>query len=258
MGWSSSTGWNSEGWSRASVATSSAMSFITSSAPKQYITTTWSHTPTDVKKATISFWMKYGISPPGDQYLFTTASNGTSLLDFSYQPSSNKHSVADDVGSLYNTKKLIIVADSGVWHHILLQIDTTQATADNRIRIYADGNQGSDPPTTSPIQNSDMGVLPNGVASYLGEVSYLIGGTTGIPDAKFAYFYVIDGQALTPSSFTTGTGAGTIHPITYAGTFGANGCFLDGVGNSLNDHSGSTSNNWTAPNSITFDSDVPT
>lgn len=258
MGWSSSTGWNSEGWSRASVAASSAMSFITASTPKQYITTTWTHTSTDFKKATVSFWMKYIISPPGGQYLFTTASNGTSLLDFTYQSASFKHTVQDDIGSLYNVAKFLIAPDSGVWHHILLQIDTTQAAADDRIKIYVDGTLGTDAPTTSPIQNSDMGILPNGVASYLGEVSYQVGSSPGIPDSKFAYFYVIDGQSLTPSSFTTGTGAGTIHPITYAGTFGANGCFLNGVGSSLNDHSGSTSNNWTAPNSITFDSDIPT
>lgn len=240
----------------AAAAAPAARSFITASTPKQYLTTTWGHVQTEVKKATISFWMNWIISPPAVMYLFTTATSGSTLLDFSYQSATFKHCVDDDFSSLYNTHKFIIAPDSAVWHHVLLQIDTTQAVGDDRIKIYVDGNQGSDSPTTIPIQNSDMGIFPNGVASYIGEVSYQIGNTNGIPDAKFAYFYGIDGQALPPSSFTSGTGVGTIHPITYAGTFGANGFFLNGANGTLADQ-GPNNVVWTAPNGITFSTDLP-
>lgn len=240
----------------AAAAAPAAMSFITASTPKQYLTTTWGHTPTDPTRVTISYWINYTITPTSDQYMFTTSASSSTLFDLTYQPASFKVSVADDVSASYNVKPFGIAPDSGVWHHILLQVDTNQATAADRIKVYGEGVLGTDPPTISPTLAQNMQILPNGIVSYIGDVSYQIPSSTGIPDAKFAYFYVIDGQALTPSSFTTGTGAGTIRPITYAGTFGANGFFLNGSGSTTNDQSGNH-NDWTAPNGITFSTDLP-
>ena len=231
-----------------------AKSIVTAHTAMQYLTTTWTHAPTDSKKATIAYWLKY--TAPGslgpDNYLFTTALTGGVLLDHKYDGSSHYKINDDGGGSAY------AITDNGTetpdsnWHHICIQIDTTQATP---VHFWFDrvdnGTIG-----TQPAANSNMGVTANGIKSYIGEVDYQVGSSTGIPDAKFGYVYLIDGQALTPSSFTTGTGAGSIHPITYIGTYGANGFFLNGNGSSLTDQSGN-SNNWTAPNGVSFSTDLP-
>jgi hypothetical protein len=158
--------------------------------------------------------------------------------------------VIDDVGSNYNVSDNLAPTPDTNWHHICIQIDTTQATP---VNIWIDGNNVGTS-GTQPALNSNMQVTANTVASYIGAVSY---NTLSATNAKWAYFYLIDGQALPPSSFTTGTGAGSIHPVTYGGTYGNNGFFLNGNGSTLTDQSGN-GNNWTAPNGITYSTDLPT
>lgn len=228
------------------------MSIVLESATPKYIITTWSHAPTDATKVTISYWINFNVTPSGTQYMFTTGVNSGVIFDHGYSPSSFKHTATDDSGGgAYDIREFLIAPDSGVWHHVLVQIDTNQAAASDRINIYVDGNLGVDPPVASPSLGSNMQVTANGIVSYIGTVFYNIG--TSTPDAKFAYVYLIDGQALTPSSFRDGSG----HPISYSGTYGANGFFLNGNGSSLTDQSPS-GNNWTAPNGITYSSDLPT
>jgi hypothetical protein len=169
-----------------------------------------------------------------------------------YNGASQHYNLADDVSPAYNVSDTTgFTPGTTTWHHICLQIDTTAGTP---VHIWVDGLDAGTSGTQPPL-NSNMQVTANGVASYLGTISYNIG--VGIPDAKFAYFYLIDGQALPASSFTTGTGAGSIHPITYSGAYGANGFFLNGNNNTLADQSGNN-NNWTAPNGIAYSTDLPT
>lgn len=237
-------------------APATAQSFITASVAEQYLTTTWSHAPTDATKATVSYWIKYIVSPSApDTFMFTTAISSLVIFDHQYNTSSFKHEVKDVAGGAYSVSDFLIAPDMGVWHHVCLQIDTNQATAANRIQIYVDGVLGTDPPATPPVLGSNMQITANTIVSYIGEIAFQVGTSSGIPDAKFAYFYLIDGQALTPASFMSGG-----HPITYSGTYGNNGFFLNGNGGTsggVPDQSGN-SNNWTAPNSITYSADVPT
>jgi hypothetical protein len=229
-----------------------AQSIVTASGAQQYLTTTWSHAPTNPKKATIAYWQKFTNlgALTSDNYAFTTASTGGVLFDHKWNNSIQHYFVVDDIGSVYNVNGGSGAAADANWHHICIQIDTTAGTP---VVIWVDGvNPGST--GTQPAANSDMGVTANTLASYIGTVSYNL---IHVTDAKFAYFYLIDGQALPASSFTTGTGAGSIHPITYTGTYGNNGFFLNGSGSTLNDQSGNA-NNWTAPNGITFSADLPT
>lgn len=235
-----------------------AQSIITVQSTGQYLTTTWTHTPTDVKKATLSYWLKFtnlGTLKPNN-YLFTTASTGGNIFDNKFDGSAH-YIVTNDAGG-YSVQDNSASSPDTNWHHLCLQIDTTNGTTP--VQFYLDGvSTGVGAGATLPSLNSDMGVTANGIASYIGEVFYLTGNANTVVDAKWAYVYLIDGQALTPSSFTTGTG-GSIHPITYAGTYGANGFFLNGNGGtsgSVPDQSGQN-NHWTAPNNITFSADLPT
>lgn len=226
-----------------------AQSIVTASSGDQYITTTWANAPTDPKKVTIAYWERFAGTPAVDAYAFTTAASSGVFFDHKLNGSSRHYVISDDIGGVYNLADGLAPTPDTNWHHICIQIDTTQVTP---VHFWIDG---ADVGTsgTQPALNSNMRVTANTIASFLGTVSYNL---TNVTDAKFAYVYLIDGQALTPSSFTTGTG-GSIHPITYTGTYGTNGFFLNGNGGSLTDQ-GPYGIVWTAPNGISYSADLPT
>jgi hypothetical protein len=163
-----------------------------------------------------------------------------------------------------------VYRDPAAWYHIVVALDTTQATSTNRVKIWVNGVQiTSFQSSLYPTLNYDGYVNSANVAgigaNYNGSwIQYFDGYLT---EVNF-----IDGQALTPSSFgTTNAITGVWQPAKYTGTYGTNGFYLNFSDNSSNtattigkDYSGN-GNNWT-PNNIsvtagsTYDSmtDVPT
>jgi|688.fasta_scaffold27378_4 hypothetical protein len=157
--------------------------------------------------------------------------------------------------------------DPSAWYHIVVAVDTTQATSSNRIKIYVNGIQlTAFDVATYPSQNLNTSVNNN--------VSHTINTNPSNEywDGYLTEINFIDGQSLTPSSFgETNAVTGVWQPKKYAGTYGTNGFYLN-----FSDNSGATAttigkdysgngNNWT-PNNIsvtagaTYDSmlDVPT
>jgi hypothetical protein len=116
--------------------------------------------------------------------------------------------------------------DPAAWSHIVVALDTTQATSTNRVKIYVNGVQVTAFSTaTYPSLNYQGGInftnnqyinrwFDSSAGSYYGD-----GYTT---EVNF-----IDGQALTPSSFgETNAITGVWQPKKYAGTYGTNGFYL--------------------------------
>ena len=141
--------------------------------------------------------------------------------------------------------------DPSGWYHFVFVLDTTQATANNRIRIYVNGVEVTAFSTLSnPTQNADLGIN-QASATYIGtenaSANFLNGYLTEV--------YFIDGQALTPSSFgETDTDTGVWRPKAYSGTYGTNGFYLKFADNSnttaatLGKDSSGNGNNWTPNN----------
>ena len=155
--------------------------------------------------------------------------------------------------------------DPASWYMITLAMDTTQATASDRAKLYINGVEQTYSSTNYPTINTD---LPFNQA-----VQHTISGNTSqsyLFDGYLAEFNFIDGQALTPSSFgQTSATTGVWIPKKYTSTYGTNGFYLpftDTTSTSTlgTDFSGN-SNTWTV-NGIsltagsTYDSmtDVPT
>ncbi len=141
--------------------------------------------------------------------------------------------------------------DPSAWYHVLFVLDTTQATAADRTKIYVNGVQQLLTYSQSPGQNTDWGINATG--------AHRIGGDAVVSEYLNGYLaniHFIDGQALTPSSFTeTDATTGQLIPKTYTGSYGTNGFNLLFADNSSNtastlgkDTSGN-SNNWT-PNNL--------
>jgi hypothetical protein len=213
---------------------------------------------------TWSAWVKRGFT--GDsQFLFScwTANNDAGEFDIYINPTGNL--IVQQWTSSFRVTNAIY-RDPSAWYHVVVAIDTTQATAGNRVKVYVNGSEVTSFSTTNnPTLNQELAVNQVGahyISSYKGSIYYLEG--------YMAEAYFIDGQALTPSSFG-GTNAvtGVWEPRPYTGTYGTNGFLLTfsditSTATLGNDTSGN-SNNWTTNNisltaGSTYDSmlDVPT
>jgi hypothetical protein len=154
-------------------------------------------------------------------------------------------------GATYIIRSTQVLRDSGSWYHLVAGIDTTQATAANRVKLYINGIEVTSLSSSSyPPQNYDTGFNTASV-HYIGQLI-----STYYSNMYLADFYWIDGQALTPSSFgETDTITGRWKAKAYSGTYGTNGFYLKFADNSgttsttLGKDSSGNSNNWT-PNNL--------
>ena len=211
---------------------------------------------------TWSGWVKRGRLATALTYLYRVDSANTDRFEFD---SSDRLMVQQNDTTIRVSTQ--VFRDPAAWYHIVLAMDTTQATANNRTKVYANGVEITTWTTqTNNAQNTDGNINSTNSHNFFG-----VGNTSEAFDGYIAELNFIDGQALTPSSF------GAINPVTgvwsatkYAGTYGTNGFYLNFTDNSAatattigKDYSGN-GNNWT-PNNIsvtagsTYDSmlDVP-
>jgi hypothetical protein len=148
-----------------------------------------------------------------------------------------------------------VYRDVSAWYHVVLAVDTTQATTSNRVKFYINGLQITAFDTaTYPAQNDNYAFNNNVVHS--------VGSNTSAGsyfDGLMASTYFIDGQALTPSSF------GEIDATTgiwkfksYSGSYGTNGFFLKYENSaSLGLDSSGNGNNFTVNGTPTQTVDTP-
>jgi hypothetical protein len=143
-----------------------------------------------------------------------------------------------------------VTRDYSAWYHIVIAVDTTQATSTNRVRIYINAVEQTSLVGTYPTLNQDLFMNTtnaHAVGRFENVGQYLNGYQTEIN--------FIDGQQLTPSAFgETDTNTGVWKPKIYTGTYGTNGYELSFADNSNNtaatlgkDTSGN-GNNWTPNN----------
>jgi hypothetical protein len=143
--------------------------------------------------------------------LFPTANTGTLLI---------QNSIAATNTILRTTTA--VFRDPSAWYHIVLAVDTTQATAANRIKLYVNGNE-----ITSFSASADLALNYD---TYVNSTNnHRIGFATTSPfDGYMTEVNFVDGQALTPSSFgSTNPVTGVWQPKQYTGTYGTNGFYLN-------------------------------
>jgi hypothetical protein len=143
-----------------------------------------------------------------------------------------------------------VFRDPSAWYHVLVAVDTTQSTASDRIKFFINGTQVTTfAVSTYPSLNADT-YINNNTAHAIGSKG---AGVSSLYSGYLADIHFIDGQALTPSSFTeVSATTGRIEAKLYAGSFGTNGFWLPFNNNSTaaalgTDYSGN-SNTWTVNN----------
>ena len=169
---------------------------------------------------TWSAWVKRGSF--GDQKLFSggTGTTDATLTQIYFSSTEGLNISGYSTDFLKTTQ---VFRDPSAWYHIVVVMDTTNATADNRLRIYINGNEVTTFSTRNNLTlNADYGVnnsQAHNIGRYTGASNYFDGYMTEIN--------FVDGQALTPSSFgETDTTTGVWKPKAYTGTYGTNGFYL--------------------------------
>jgi hypothetical protein len=230
-----------------------------------------SRTPTLAGSTTVgtfSNWLKLGTIST-DRMIYHVA--GTSGNNNRFYITFNADNTFQVVG--YNSSGSVVLnlnttqvfRDPSAWYHIVVAIDTTQATSANRAKMYVNGNQITAFGTaTYPSQNQALGFTNN--------TSTLIASNQGVGNLFDGYMTdinFVDGQALEPYYFGNNDANGVWKPIKYTGMYGTNGFYLT-FGNTtstttLGYDSSGNGNNWTCNNisltaGTTYDAmlDVPT
>ena len=206
------------------------------------------------KTWTLSCWVKRGdISTTGT--IFEAAINGAVNTIF-YWSGATLYLTGST--STYSFVLSQLFRDVSAWYHLIIAMDTTQATESNRTKIYINGSIVTAFATeTYPSLNLDT-TVNSAIAHSLGKRAY----DTSLPfDGYLADVNFIDGLQLTPSSFGETKNDIWIPKDTSGLTFGTNGFRQEykqtGTGTASSttigaDTSGND-NHWTSTNLVASD-----
>ena len=150
--------------------------------------------------------------------------------------------------------------DTSKWYHILLQVDTTQVSSGDRIKLYVDGDQVTSwYRANAPSSNFDT--LVN--STVLHNIGRFTGATSNNLSGYLAEFNLVDGSIVAPSTFgLTDTSTGRWIPKSLTGiTYGTNGFRLTFADSSaFGDDTSGNGNDYASSNLVSTDqtTDSPT
>ena len=174
------------------------------------------------KKFTISFWIKRSKIGTEQFIYYAGASGANGALRFNTDNTLKWYNYAGSMnGEMVTYRRFMDVSS---WYHIVLAVDTTQATASNRVKIYVNGVQETSFSTESyPSQDAGMYINNSGDNQYIGfdsSSSYLEG--------SLSHFNFIDNTQYAASDFGSFDSTDGIWKINTSPsvTYGTNGFYL--------------------------------
>jgi len=200
------------------------------------------------KTYTLSTWVKRSLLTSQIQPILECFLNANQWTAITFGTNDKLRFYHVDSGTDYGYETDMVFRDVSAWYHIVIALDTTQATAANRMILYVNGNEttfdqnyGEFPQNDNTWINSTNG---HTIGKYSDQTKYF--------DGYMAEYNFIDGQQLTASDFGEfDSDSGIWKPKEYTGSYGTNGFYLDfeNSGSLGADQSGN-GNNWT-PNNLT-------
>ena len=155
----------------------------------------------------------------GDNYTGIRMNNASKLL---YQDGTGPSPYANPC---LGTSDMVF-RDPSAWYHIVVAVDTTQATSTNRVKIYVNGSQIAMTFTAMYAQNANTQWNSTSYLNNIGKATRTDEYTV-YSDHYQAEVNFIDGSQLTPSSFgETDSTTGVWKPKAYTSTYGTNGFYL--------------------------------
>ena len=219
--------------------------------------TTWS----------FSFWTKLGKSPPYNttRGKFLIAYNTTSGAQEDIRIEGSNQQLQwfthndGGTGTLADLKTTQYLRDHSAWYHILCVADRTNAVAEERQRMYINGQRVTDFATeTYPSKDAEGHVGKSADVHYIGSRA---GNSSTRIDGYMAEINYLDGLAYDPSFFGEFNSSGIWIPKQYSGSYGTNGFYLKGESASdLGNDSSGNGNDFTTSGLASHDQvlDSPT
>ena len=148
-----------------------------------------------------------------------------------------------------------LLRDVNGWYHIVLALDTTQATATDRIKLYVNGVlQSYSQEANFPSQNYNMGInraAKHCIGSHGTNANYYF-------DGSMSHIHFCDGYQYAASDFGEYDANGVWKIKTSPSvTYGTNGYFILKDGNSVTDQSGNGNDFTVAGGTLTNTEDCP-
>ena len=216
-------------------------------------------TATSRKKFTLSMWVKLsGRGTGNNNSLLVSGASGQNEGTIKISSDAilwNEYNVGigGSEGLLISNQ---LLRDYSAWYHLVFAWDSTNATADDRMKIYLGGEQvTSFSSRTNPSLNYDA-QINNNIVHNIGRQTW---NSSGFFDGSMSHIHFIDGTAYDASAFgstdsTTGEWKINTSPSV---TYGTNGFFVLKDGNSLTDQSPNTNNLTLSSGTLTKTEDCP-
>ena len=166
---------------------------------------------------TFSCWVKR-IDLEAYHSMFCGREDGTTNLDYFLWWTDDTLCFTNYNSSNYKVRTAVKYRDSNSWYHLVLAVDSTQATASNRVKMYVNGSQVTYfADVAYPSQNYEFEINRN-VRQYIGFNGF------NYMDGYMANIHQVDGQQLDASAFGyTDDQTGIWRPKAFTGTYGTNG-----------------------------------
>jgi len=212
---------------------------------------------------TYSTWIKISFDKSNYPRIFsagTTTANHFEITLMAEADGSELRIMGDTASSrTLNWTTAMKFRDPSAWYHLVVALDTTQATQSNRLNVYINGSLFSTAGASSTLPSQNDTYVVNSTTEHN------IGRSNPYGEYYTGYMsetYLIDGQQLTPTDFGEfDEDSGIWKPIPYAGTYGTNGFYLEFKDSSaLGDDTSGNGNDFTVNNLTSIDqtTDTPT
>jgi len=150
------------------------------------------------KTFTISSWFKR-TKLSTTQILVQAATDGSTRSQITLRSDDMLQFYSENGGvEKINVRTNRVLRDTNAWYHVVLAVDTTQGTASNRVKFYING-----------VQETSLHTAVYGDQNYDTQFNHTVAQTIGRRDAYGdmyfdgyqCHFALVDGTALTPTSF---------------------------------------------------------
>ena len=197
------------------------------------------------KTWTFSCWFKKDRGNGSGVNLFQADSNGAATNNYNvidFNSSDQLDFNGYESGSVFRKITNRQFRDTNAWYHLVIAFDTTQSTADDRIKIYING-----------VRETSFGTSTNPAQDYQGKVNaqnkvHAFGRSTSSYQwgGVLSHVHLTEGTAYAPTVFgstdaTTGEWKINTSPSV---SYGTNGFFLFKNDNSVNNQAGNSSGNF--------------
>ena len=201
---------------------------------------------------TFSAWIKRAGLGTG-QNIFSSFPQSTDYQRIMFNSSDKLYNAEVGGGATaWEVETDAVYRDTSAWYHLVLRQDTTEATADNRVRIYINNVQQTFGTNTQPAQNRGTQINTADVHK-IGK-----GDASEYFDGEMSHIHWCDGQSYAPTAFGEYDANGVWKIKTSPSvTYGTNGFFILKNGNSVTDQSGNGNNFTVASGTLTNTEDNP-